>query len=198
MTEIEAVILTGGASTRMGADKAKLEVLGEAQAVRIANLLTGIGLPVTFLGPHKFADYPHQADQDRGAGPLAAIASFAPKSPSVFVVSCDLPAFDPHIVSCLRSALGPADAAMPKIDGRQQTLCGLYRDRCFPVAAEVLKSGDRRVRAWVSRLYVKDLDEAKIQAAGIAIEACLSANSPDEFERLAAFARNHQLGKSAQ
>lgn len=198
MTEIEAVILTGGASTRMGADKAKLEVLGEAQAVRIANLLTGIGLPVTFLGPHKFADYPHQADLERGAGPLAALGSFKPKSSSVFVVSCDLPAFDPNLVSCLRSALGPADAAMPKIDGRQQTLCGLYRDRCFPVAAEVLKSGDRRVRAWISRLHVKNVDERTLQTAGIGIEACLSANSPEEFERLAALAHNHQLGKSAQ
>lgn len=198
MTEIEAVILTGGASTRMGTDKAKLDVLGEAQAIRIANLLSGMGIPVTFLGPHKFADYPHKADQERGAGPLAALASFAPTASSVFVVSCDLPAFDPHVVTCLRSALGPADAALPKIDGQRQTLCGLYRDRCFPVAAEVLKSGDRRVKAWVSRLHVKNVDETVLLAAGIAIEACLSANTPEEFERLAALAHNHQLGKSAQ
>jgi len=198
MTEIEAVILTGGASTRMGADKAKLEVLGEAQAVRIANLLRGIGLPVTFLGPQKFADYPHQTDRERGAGPLAALASYAPKSSSVFVVSCDLPAFDPRLVSCLKTSLGAADAAMPRIEGRQQTLCALYRDRCFPIAAEVLKSGDRRVKAWVSRLYVKNVDETMLQSAGLAIESCLSANSPEEFERLAALAHNHQLGKSAQ
>src|SRR4051812_28771963 len=95
---LEAVLLTGGASRRVGEDKAKLLVEGEPLARRISRLLIDSAIPVTVLGGEPLPDCEFLADEEAFRGPLAAISRFIPSREYVFVCSCDVPGFSPELI----------------------------------------------------------------------------------------------------
>jgi molybdenum cofactor guanylyltransferase len=158
---VEAVLLTGGASSRMGRDKAKLLIEGEPLGERIARLLAQSGLRVTVCGREPLGEHPFILDDQEFAGPLAALSRFKPICEFVFVASCDLPGFDPLVVDVLLSQIGDHDAALPVSEGRMQPLCGLYRERSFDLVKKLVAGGERRLMRWIERLdpaIVTDLE----------------------------------------
>src|SRR5437762_10153171 len=100
----------------MGEDKAKLIVQGERLGSRIARLLTEKGLAVTVSGGDPIPGYTFIPDEQQFGGPLAALAGFQPSQKLVFVVSCDLPGFDPEVVNALAQRLGTHQACVPRLD----------------------------------------------------------------------------------
>src|SRR5690349_7725088 len=120
--EIEAVLLTGGASSRMGQDKAKMLVHGEPMAARIARLLSESGIPVTVCGREPLDGCSFLADDAAFQGPFVALSRFEPRAPFVFVASCDLPGFSASVVELLRARIADRDAAIPVMEGPMQPL----------------------------------------------------------------------------
>jgi|GEM_PF-802279 len=179
---MEAVVLAGGESRRMGRDKATLPIDGVPQAERIVRSLAGIGVPSTTLGGEPVPGATFLADAERFAGPVAALARFEPKADLVFVASCDLPRFDPALVNALRSRLGDHDAAVPLVDEWRQPLCGLYRASAFAHLPELVKEDIRCATKWLDRLSVRLVGAEELQAAGVDPAAALGANTPEELE----------------
>jgi molybdopterin-guanine dinucleotide biosynthesis protein A len=183
---MEAVLLTGGASRRMGRDKATLLVEGTPQAERLLAALKSIGQPVTVLGRQALEGAAFLSDEEEFGGPLSALARFVPSEERVFVLSCDLPLFDPRTVEGLRSHLGDADAAVPILDGWRQPLCALYRARSFSRLPGLLAEGRRSLMAWLDRIDVVEVEPAKLGVDPICLR---SANTPEELESLLARSR---------
>ena len=102
---IEAVLLTGGASRRMGEDKAALLVDGEPLGHRTARVLAEAGYPVTVLGAEPLEGHGFQRDASPHEGPLTALRRFKPTAEAVFVAACDMPVFDSRLVSAWPGAL---------------------------------------------------------------------------------------------
>ena len=92
--DIEAILLTGGASRRMGVDKAALTVGGMPLGEKIARELAKTCDRVTVLGKHPIPGLEFLADEGDYEGPLLALSRFKPTRQHVFVASCDLPLFD--------------------------------------------------------------------------------------------------------
>lgn len=176
--DIEAVVLTGGASSRMGVDKASMPVNGEPAATRLVRLLGEAGIASTILGPEGMPD------AEPYAGPLAALAAFVPAQPWVFIASCDLPRFDARVVSFLFSMASAADAAIPIIEGRVQPLCGVYRAETLEVASAMNRNGIQRVMAWVETLTVIQISGEAFAAAGLDPRCVQGANTPEEWKAL--------------
>lgn len=178
----EAVLLSGGASRRMGQDKANLPIGGVAMAHRIVKELQSRGWPVTVLGGSPIEGCDHVADESPGSGPLAALAGYRPKSEFVFVAPCDVPKFDGRLPETLQTRIEAFEAVIPVVDGRDQTLCALYRHSAFVKLAahpEIF-----RVRDWIEFLRVCRVDEVELTAMGGSADWARSANTPDEFDRL--------------
>jgi len=175
MTNLEAIVLTGGASRRMGTDKAKLIVDGEPLAERVARLIAGLGIPVTIAGREPIPGHNFLGDAEDFAGPLAALARFQPSAEYVFVASCDLPGFDPSVIESLRSRIGEHAAAVPSLDGRLQPLCALYSAPSFELARGLAVEDERRTMAWLERLDYVVVDD--IEPAFLA-----NVNTQDEFK----------------
>lgn len=121
------VVLCGGASSRMGTDKA---LLGSPPwAIRVATALRGAGCaPVVLLGgPPALERYGLErvADDEPGAGPLAALTAVGRRWPdrSLVVAACDLPelaaAEVAPLVGLVAGAAEPR-AALYEIDGEPQ------------------------------------------------------------------------------
>ncbi|MHB8635440.1 MAG: molybdenum cofactor guanylyltransferase [Fimbriimonadaceae bacterium] len=184
MREIEAILLTGGASTRMGQDKASLVVRGVPLAELVAGRLLAEGYSVTVMGRKPLPRCAFVQDVHAQAGPLAALVDHKPTAPWVFVAACDLPLFDARIVTLLHSLIGPAQAAVPNIGGRLQPLVALYSASAFTVASECVSRGQRSMLAWLDALSVVRVEEGDLLAGEIPLESLSNVNRPCELERL--------------
>ncbi len=178
---IEAVLLTGGASRRMGEDKAKLLIDGVPQAKRIADSLLAAGIPVTTLGREPVEGCAFLADAAEFAGPLAALARFKPTAEAVFVASCDLPRFNARLVDFLASVLGDSDAAIPFVNGFRQPLCALYRASAFD---RLDRLNDACTMAWVDALACAIVTEEDLRTGGIHPLSTQGANTRGELREV--------------
>ena len=181
---IEAVVLTGGASIRMGQNKAELLIDGIPMAQRIVQELADIQLPITVLGRNPIEGAQFQMDLDHYGGPLAALAGFTPKKDLVFVTSCDLPLFDARVVHFLYSRMFKADGVVPIINGRHQPLCALYQASSLAIARGIFALGERRIMKWLDRLELLEVNEADFINASIPTVSVMGVNTREEFERI--------------
>lgn len=182
--DIEAVLLTGGASRRMGADKASLLIQGVPQAERIALGLQRAGLPVTVLGRMPIERCSFVLDAEEFAGPLSALARFEPSADFVFVCSCDLPRFDSLLVQFLRQRIGAHEAAVPVVNGWRQPLCALYRGSAFEKLGPILDSGHGCAMSWLDSLDHVVLAEEAMRESGIDPLCAQGANTREEWDEL--------------
>lgn len=183
---IEAVLLTGGASRRMGQDKAALLVDGEPLGHRTARVLAEAGYPVTVLGAEPLEGHGFQRDASPHEGPLAVLRTFSPSMEAVFVAACDMPLFDPRVVAMLAERLAGADAVVPVSEGRLQPLCALYRAEALRSLARPELAEAQSVMRFLESLVVVELNESELRQAGIAPRALRGANTLEELAVLLA------------
>ena len=191
MPPFDGVVLTGGASRRMGCDKALVEVGGRALAVRVAQALRDAGAHEVFavggaldalgdLGLHAVPDdFP-------GEGPLGGLltALSHASSPLVAVLACDLPAAAPSAVRLVVAALG-ADpdlaCAIPTVQGRPEPLHGAWRRSSRPQIQAMFDRGERamhRVIATLAGIAVHGVDPAALADADTPAELRARALTP--------------------
>lgn len=149
-------VLCGGASRRMGRDKALLPVDGRAMAARVAEALAAAGadevLAVGGDGPALVAlGLDHRPDDHPGDGPLPATitALRAAGEPRVLVVSCDLVRPDPEAMAATVQALVDhpgAVGAVPIDDGHRQWTHAAWRPDAARALAAAYAAGVRSLR----------------------------------------------------
>jgi molybdenum cofactor guanylyltransferase len=148
---ISGFILVGGASSRMGTDKALLKVEGQTFIERIATELAEVTNSIALVGrTNENLDLPLPAVPDvyERLGALGGIhgALTACQSPWALVVACDLPFVNRSLFAHLAELRENFDAVVPiQVDGRPQPLCALYaRTPCLAQAEHLIKSGERK------------------------------------------------------
>lgn len=184
---VAALLLTGGASRRMGTDKARLEVGGEALAVRTARLLQAVAAPCLEVGPG-VSGLPAVLETVPGSGPLVALAAGAealtaagPGRPAL-VVACDLPRLTTAALSLLAGWPGEG-SVVPVLAGRDQPLCARWSAAALHQAVELARRGERALRTLLRRDDVERIDERALPAA-VDAEAFADADTPAELARL--------------
>jgi len=148
MDHIEAFILAGGASSRMGTDKSQLLIERQTFTERIAETLFKLTDSVSIVGGPSQLTLPSIPDIYQQCGALGGLhAAFsACKREWAIVVACDLPFVTAELFSFLGEMRVDHDAVVPiQLDARPQPLCALYRvDPCRQRAAQVIEAGRRR------------------------------------------------------
>ena len=149
---VTAALLLGGASSRMGADKAQLEIEGEAAAARLARLLAGLCEEVLLVGGTAPETAPGRrvADPD---GPRSALRGLvgaleAASSERVLVLATDLLGVTPDLLLALVGA-PEADVVAPRSPRGPEPLCALYRREAV--------LGEARARLAARRLALHEL-----------------------------------------
>ena len=192
-----AIILCGGASTRMGCDKALLpfgpnEVLLQRVVRLVREVVPGerivcvaaVGQPL----PPLPADVQVIRDEHPAWGPLAGlangIAAVAPHAKAVFVCGCDAPLLVPAFVVRMFELLAEHKIAAPYDGERFHPLAAVYRTDVLDVARSLLAVGERSLQAllWqcdTCQVPVDELRDVDPQLASL--ENC---NTDEEYERL--------------
>ncbi len=138
---VGGVLLTGGASTRLGVDKATLVVDGEPLAVRTGRVLASVCDPVVEVGPGVSGLRAVREDPP-GAGPLAAFVAGANALGvvPVLLLACDMPFVEAPLLRLL--AQWPGDGTVvPVADGRFQYACARYGAASIDEAVAALRRG---------------------------------------------------------
>lgn len=160
--DIDAFILIGGRSSRLGRAKAFVEVDRETLAVRAARVIKEALAPkhITFVtssddqfDPNLLfgLGQPIVSDLKPGFGAwsgLHAALAYA-RSEWTLVLACDLPFVTAEFVRTLAECMGEEfDAVIPRqTDGRIQPLCAYYRVGTTRQAVDQLLTVPRRVPA---------------------------------------------------
>lgn len=182
MASIEGFVLAGGKSSRMGCNKALLELGGKKLIDRSADLLAGFTDTVSIVGslPANITARPIIADLKTAGEHRAALvgiytALFHTRTEWSLIVACDLPFVTREL---LHHIISKADSISPSVgailckqpDGRVQPLIGLYRrDLCIPIVSQRLSDGRLRLQEMAGEVnahlidfdQVRDLPHAK-------------------------------------
>jgi len=157
-------VLAGGASRRMGTDKALISTDGVTLVERAVGALAAAGAePVIVVGGNRQAiealDLTFIDDRWPGEGPLGGIitALQAIGTEFVAVLSCDLTDASSIAVTSVVGALGHADVAVPVVDGRTQWLHAVWRRSALDDLVTAFESGTRAPRDAVASLRVAQL-----------------------------------------
>ena len=181
------MVLTGGASRRMGSDKALLEVRGRplAAVARDALLRAGavevlaVGGDADRLGGLGLRPVP---DREPGQGPLGGLVSGLARvrTPVAVALACDLPAMDAATVRRLLHALVTTggDVAVPVLDGGREPLAAAWSTTAVDALAAAYEAGERSPGRAMADLRV-------VEVRGLDPDALADADSPTDLARYA-------------
>jgi molybdopterin-guanine dinucleotide biosynthesis protein A len=188
MPDVEGFILTGGKSSRMGTDKARLLLGAQNFTEKIAAALSSITDAVRVVGaeaPGGVWEIVPDVHREWGAlGGLHA-ALYACRKPWAIIVACDLPFVTGELFQRLFSLRENFEAIVPvQADGRRQPLCALYQTMaCLPCAEELIAAGERRPRALLQRVdtrLVAPFELADLKGAELFFT---NVNTPEDYAR---------------
>jgi FdhD protein len=186
---VTGVILAGGSSSRMGKNKALLEVDGSPIITRIYRTLvslfhevivvTNSPLDYDFLPCRKVPDiYP-------GCGSIAGLHSALAHSRTAhsFVTACDLPFLNPDIIRYLCDLrTGDYDAVVPFSKGGQEPLHAVYSSACKDIFKNAIQQGERKILDILGRMNIRQVTHDEVQSAGGQTTSFMNVNTPEEYE----------------
>ena len=189
MFDVQGFILVGGASRRMGQDKAQLRLGSETMIERIAGQLSAATASVTLVGgPPADGSQPTVPDIYEKWGALGGIhaALSAAKTDWLIVIACDLPFITRELLDRLKSFVDESfDSIVPmQPDGRPQPVCALYRrEACLPEIETLIRAGEHTPRALLANVRTRYVQFAELSDLPGAKKFFLNLNTPADFER---------------
>lgn len=188
MTSSTGFVLAGGKSSRMGRNKALLELDGVSLVERTRDLLARVCHRVVILGApglygHLGECYP---DLHAECGPLAGIqvALLNSQTRLNLITAVDTPFLNVKFIAYLldRAAGSSAAVTVPEIAGYVQPLCAVYTPGFLPVAEAALKAGRYKIAPLFSE--VESLVLKGEELGRFAPESGMfdNLNTPEDYE----------------
>ena len=178
-------VLAGGASSRMGRNKAFL-MMGDRTLIEIvATAVREAAGDVTIIGPPEVygnLGFPVIPDRTEGAGPLAGIETALVKTAADWnlVVACDMPRVTPialrRILDEAQAYPGAGCIVPESAPGFMQPLCAAYNKSILPSISKALAAGVRKV--------TDALPRESIHCLRMTDEGFQNVNTPDEWRRV--------------
>ena len=191
MLDVEGFILVGGASSRMGSDKAQLKFDGRTGIEVIAAALRPNVGTVRLVGSReeaRLSPLQNVPDLHERWGALGGIhaALRACQSDWAAIVACDLPLVTDKLFARLRQfAKDPFDAVVPiQPDGRPQPLCAFYRrESCLAATDRLIASDEHTPRALLASVPTRWVEFSELADLPNAEQFFLNVNTPADYER---------------
>ena len=191
-----AIVLCGGKSTRMGADKASLPFGDETMLGRVVRLLSTVAGPIvvvtaagqarqTLPVPCRFA-----TDERPDRGPLEGLAAglraIGNDADAVYATSCDVPLLVPAVVTALVERLGDHDDSQFEIvvpwDGKyHHPLSAVYRIGVLPKIDELLAADRLRPTDLFNLVPTNRVSTDDLRAVDPELETLRNLNRPEDY-----------------
>jgi len=174
--DIGAIILVGGASSRMGRDKADLSWHGRGAVERLAGVAASLGAGLVITAGRGGFGLPHADDPAPGGGPVSGIAAGlatlqAAGAVRALVLAVDAPTLLAADLAPLIGAPSPGAA---------------YDGLNLPLVMDLAAAPAGAGAGWAVGRLVAEAGLKRLEPPVDAIERLRGANTPEERERLLA------------
>jgi molybdopterin-guanine dinucleotide biosynthesis protein A len=172
-----AAILAGGKSSRMGTNKALLELNGKKVIEHVVAAVQRVADEVLLITntPEEFAflKLPMFRDEVAGIGPLGGIYSALRKCTTshCLIVACDLPFLSEPLLRFLSENAGNDEVFAIDSSNGVEPLCAVYSKACLPAIEKQMAQQQYKVADLL----------AKVQARVVRFDASYSFYSPHLF-----------------
>ena len=143
--DITGIILSGGKSKRMGANKSLLKVgsktIIEIVQDKLSKLFKELLIVTNEPELYQFLNLKIYKDIFPGKGPLAGIHSglVHSKTQKIFILSCDMPLITADMITTIINYKKDSFITVAKADGYIQQLCGVYDKCCLSEVGKLLE-----------------------------------------------------------
>lgn len=200
--DLAGFVLAGGASSRMGRDKAQLQFGTTTLVERAANVLDSVTtVPVSIVGNLSVGDFTDELagnfswlrddltteTQQQRRGAIVGLHTVFKNSKTAWaaILACDLPFAGAEIFDFLATQrTAEFDAIVPiQPDGRWQPLVALYRSQaCLPQIEKMLGENVWSVKELLSRVRTRPVKFAEISNLPNADYMFLNVNTPTDYQ----------------
>lgn len=182
-------VTAGGQSSRMGSDKAWLELDGHTLIERvIAALEPAVGQLAIIANSDRYRrlGYPVYSDENAGVGPLEAIRVALTHSETEYavLVGCDLPFVTTDLFYRLFELREGFDAVVPEsAPGQLEPLCAIYSIRALAAVTGLIRSGHRKTAGIFDHVQTRVVSFTEIRSLSGSEMFFVNVNTRDDYVR---------------
>jgi molybdopterin-guanine dinucleotide biosynthesis protein A len=185
---LTGLVLAGGASQRMGRDKALLELdhrpLIAIVIERMAQVCDEVLIVSGDPGPYVGLGMPVVEDRFKGVGVLGGLHSGleAASYELTLAVGCDMPFLNADLLRTFADWAEGFDVALLRRGEYVEPLHAAYRRTCLPAIEDVIRAGKRRVVSFFSRVGVRYVTLEEVASLDPYLDSFRNVNTPAEWE----------------
>jgi len=188
---IEAAILAGGSSKRMGTPKTLIELEGKPlirwviDELEAANTFDRIFVVANDTSLLKSIELEVVFDILRDHGPLGGLhaALRFTNADYLFLIACDMPLTKPELIRLVVEEAKGVDVCVPHINGEFEPLFAAYRKNTIKAVEHAIERGERRVISFFSDVRVRRLDEGRLKEVDPELASFFNVNSPEDIDK---------------
>jgi len=181
------VILAGGQSSRMGTNKALLDLGGEPLIGRMARRFTAWFAQVLIVTntpeQYAFLGLPTASDRIPGLGPLGGLEAGLRTSrfEQAFFAACDMPFVNEGLVRYLLAQAPGHDIVVPRLGGEYEPMHAVYSRSCLPVISANLDARRLKLLSIFDAVQLRVVEEPEIAPFGAPERLFFNCNTPEDL-----------------
>lgn len=186
---ITGIILAGGKNSRMGTNKAFLQLNG----IRLIDSILSIykfffseiiivtNNPLSYT---EFSDATVVTDIYKRKGALGGIYTglFYAKNHYSFIAACDMPFINKDLIAYLIQKTGQDDVIVPQLSQGFQPLHAIYSRNCLPHIKKMLFADQLKIDHFFKSVKLLCIDEEKIKSFDQDVRFFTNINTPEDFK----------------
>ena len=183
------VILSGGASKRMGRNKAFLKVNGERIIDRTVRLFKDIFDDVMIVtnSPQEYVylDVRIVTDMIPKQGALGGLYTglYLSPSPKAFVVSCDMPFLNKEVISYFAGLAERADLVVYHCEGYWEPLHAVYSQSMLNPFMRLMEQGELKIIEAYKKVKIREVTKEEIEPFDPELRCLINLNTPEELRQ---------------
>lgn len=187
--DMTGIILSGGKSSRMGFNKAFIDIDGRPIIHRTVSLFKELFEEIVIVAndPAEYEEFNIAvvADMVKDAGSLGGICTglFHSASEYNFVAACDMPFLNKEVILSMIKLSDGWSVTVPFIMGRYHPLHAIYSKRCIKPIEEMIKAKDLRITNLFQRVKVKRLEEKEWLSGEEILSSVDNINTKEDLHR---------------
>jgi molybdopterin-guanine dinucleotide biosynthesis protein A len=187
---MNAVILAGGKSSRMGSNKAFLKIKGktfiEVQIELLRKMFNDIAISVNTPLEYEYLNLPIFKDIYPGKGPLGGIYTSLVNSNSshTFMLACDMPFVRLELIKYLKDLTKEYDVVIPKSEKGLEPLHAFYSKKCIDPIKRELDANNLRMISFFPHVNVKIVELNELTLLDGVKDSIKNLNTMDDYESI--------------
>jgi molybdopterin-guanine dinucleotide biosynthesis protein A len=185
--KISGIILSGGKSSRMGKNKAFIEIDGVPIIQRIHNLFKTLFSEIVIvtneveLFQNFEAKIYRDLIPDQGALGGLYTGIYYSSFLHAFCVACDMPFLKGPVIRYLIEKMEDYDVVVPRTKDGLHPLHAIYSRNCLDAIKKIIEHGHFKIMDFYPMVKVNIVEESEFRTLDLARESFLNVNTPEEL-----------------